>query len=484
MRLMKKILYILSCLLPLASCTEKEPVTDGNAQDVIFVTIEGEKTQLGTSGKLSWSKGDRVAVFSDKVRSREVFDLRSGAGFSVASFEGRCMEGSRFYAFYPSDARCDGITIRTELPVEMHHSTPVAVLENMPLFGTSDDVTDFKVRNICGVLQFNLTGSGKLKTVVLSSESSAIAGDFLYSFADNIFAMGRSASHTITMDASSSELSSFRPAPFCFILPPGEYDDLKFTVTDSDDVSTVFSIGETVVISAGKITEAKSAAPDVELLNMEFIQEKNLSGCFWHTEITKNPSFCVSYLFGIAGKKEFEAYGNDALAWLEDNGRLFTSSAMDVQLLSPESDYVAIACATSVSGSQDAPVVKPFTTPALNCDKTLALSVSTSDITGKSVSYNVTLPAGAGYLSEVRILPAAEFNAASREKLILESLATRQKNRALSGTFSELLPGIDYVIWCVCDNEVSVSDIAISRFTTVGNKIGGGTEDLEEIDVK
>lgn len=485
MMTMKKILYIMLCLLPLVSCSQKKEVTGDVRQDVIFVTISDQtKTQLGTSGKLSWTAGDRIAVFSDNVRTPEIFSLRSGEGFSVASFSGTKPEGNIFFAFYPSDARCDGVTIRTELPVEIHHSAPVEVLGDMPLFGMSDDVSDIKVRNICGVLQFNLTGNGKLKSVVLSSQQNAIAGDFLYSFADDIYAMGRTASHTITLDASSTELSPFRPAPFYFILPPGEYEDLKFTVTDADGISTVFSTGEVIAISPGKITEAKSAAPEVDLLSVKFIPEKNLSGCFWYTEITKNPSFCVSYLFGIATKKDFESYGSDAASWLEDNGRLCTASTVDMQVLTPETEYVAMARATSVSGSQEKPVVMPFTTPALKCDESMAVSVTTSDITGKSVAYEVVLPSGVEYLSEVAILPAAEFDTASPEELIVEALATRQKGRSLTGSFDGLLPGIDYVVYCIGDNGVSISKLAISRFTTVGNKIGGETEDIEEIDVK
>lgn len=485
MMTMKKILYIMLCLLPLVSCSKKEGVTGDVRQDVIFVTISDQtKTQLGTSGKLSWTAGDMVAVFSDKVRKPEIFSLCSGEGFSVASFSGTKPEGSIFFAFYPSDARCDGVTIRTELPVEIHHSAPVEVLGDMPMFGVSSDVSDIKVRNICGVLQFNLTGNGKLKSVVLSSQQNAIAGDFLYSFEDDIYAMGRTASHTITLDASSTVLSPFRPAPFYFILPPGEYEDLKFTVTDADGISTVFSTGESIVISSGQITEAKSAAPEVDLLSVKFVSEKNLSGCFWYTEVTKNPSFCVSYLFGVATKEDFESYDSDAAAWLEDNGRLCTASIVDMQVLMPETEYVAMARATSVSGSQEKPVVMPFTTPALKCDESMAVSVTTSDITGKSVAYEVVLPSGVEYLSEVSILPAAEFDMASPEKLIVEALGTRQKGRSMTGSFDGLLPGIDYVVYCIGDDGVSISKLAVSRFTTVGNKIGGETEDIEEIDVK
>lgn len=485
--IMKKIAYMILCLFPLTCCSRPQVEgTDGQQRDVIFITIESQsaKTQLGTSGKLSWSAGDKISVFSDVVRRAETFQLRSGEGLSVASFEGCAVEGGKFFAFFPSDARCDAVTIRTELPVQMKHSSPVEMFGNMPLFGSSDKIEDIKVHNICGILQFNLTGSGKLKTVALSSKSSAIAGDFLYSFADDLYAMGRTASHTITMDASSTTLSSFRAVPFYFILPPGEYEDLKFTVTDADDVSTVFSTSEPIVIRPGGITEVKSAAPEVDLLSMRFLTEKNMSGCFWHTEIVKNQSFCVSYLFAVATKEDFESYGGDAAEYLEEHGRIFTSSMVDMQVLSPQKEYVALARATSVSLSQDDPVVMPFTTPALSCDPALAATISTSDITGKSVSYKVVLPQGVEYMSQVCILPATEFDAAVRSSLVVKCLATRQKGRSLTGTFDGLLPGIDYVIYCICDNSVSISDIAVSRITTVGNKIGGETEDIEEIEVK
>lgn len=481
---MKKIAYILISLLPLVSCTEKETPRAKEA-DVIFVSIgaPATKTQLGTSGKLSWSTGDKVAVFSDKVTDAREFTLRSGAGYSVASFTGEKMEGDMFYAYYPSTARCDGTTFRSTLPTNVKHSVPTEALEGLPLFGSSREISEIGVRNICGVLQFNLTGNGRLKSVILEAEK-AISGEFLCILADGTFAMGKSGAHIIKMDASETELSFFKPTPFYFILPPGEYEDIRFTVTDAEGGSTVFAAGETIEIEPGVLTEAKSVAPDVDLIDVSFVTEKNASGCFWYTSVEKNASFCVSYLFGIASREEYEACGMDAEKWLSENGRTCTSSITDMHILSPSTDYVAIAQATSVSGSKDTPVVKPFTTPEIHHDESLAISIVAENILGKSVSYRVTLPAGVEYLSEVGILPATEFDKFTENELIVKCLETRKKGRSLTGEFTDLLPGIDYVMYCVCDNEESISRVAAARFTTLGSKIGGGTEDIDEIEIK
>lgn len=482
--MLKRFAYTLMAPLLLLSCTEKEMPRPA-AADVIFVTIGGDatKTQLGTSGKLSWSKDDRIGVFSNESSVPVEFKLRSGAGYSVASFEGTAPKGELFHAYFPADARCDGITFRSILPTMTKHSVPTEILENMPLYGTSRDVSDITVNSLCGVLQFNLTGNGRLKSIILEAEK-AISGEFLYTLQGGIFAMTKNGSHIISMDASSTELSFYKPTPFYFLLPPGEYEDIRFTVTDAEGGSTVFSAGETLTITAGKVTEASSVAPDVDLIGMQFVPEKNNSGCFWYTTVTKNPSFCVSYLFGIATKAEFEAYDMDAPRWLEENGRICTSTVTDMHVVLPGTEYVALAQATSVSGSKDAPVIIGFTTPQISYNASIAASVTAENITGRSVSYKVALPSSVEYLSEVKILSATEFDKLKEEDIIVECLATRKRNRELSGSFSDLLPGIEYVIYCVCDNEQSVSPVSSVRFRTLGSNVGGDAEDISEIEVK
>lgn len=481
--IMKRFAYTFAALLAVLACTEKEPDVQ-NAESVIFVKIAQPqtKTQIGTSGKVAWTAEDRISVFSDADKEHTEYVLKSGAGYSVASFAGEKVEGSQFYASYPSSARCDGKTFRTILPTRVSHSVPVNHLEGMPLFGSSRSAGDITVRPLCGVLEFNLTGNGFLKSVVLEAET-AISGEMICNLADGLTAMSATASHIISMDASQTELSFFRKTPFHFILPPGEYENLSFTVTDSEGGVTVFTTDETIVIRAGEFTEATSVAPDVELIDMEFVSEKNGSGCFWYTHVAKNASFCVSYLYGITTREEFESYSLDAGKWLSEHGRTCTSSITDMQVLSPSTDYVALAQATSVSGSQDAPVVKYFTTPQIHHDASLALSVKTVELGSKSVTYSVSLPEGVEYLSDVYISTAQEFDSKTEDELVVKCLETRAKNRPLTGNFDSLLPGIDYVIYCVCDNEQSISDLAYVRFTTSGSRVGGGTEDIDEIEI-
>lgn len=480
---MKRFAYTFAVLLSALACTQKEPLPP-EADSVTFVRIASTqtKTGFGTSCRPAWSEGDVVSVFSDAVREHTPYVLRSGAGYSVASFTGAPVEGSMFYASYPASAKCDGKTFRTVLPTRVKHSVPVSPLDGFPLFGSSRSAEDITVRPLCGILEFNLTGNGFLKSVVLEAEK-AISGEMLCSLSDGMTAMSATASHIISMDASGTELSFFRKTPFYFILPPGEYEELSFTVTDADGGETVFSTDETIVIEAGTVTEAVSVAPDVDLIDMEFVSEKNNSGFFWYTHVSKNASFCVSYLYGITTREDFEACSCDAGTWLSEHGRTCTTSITDMQVLSPATDYVALARATSVSGSQDAPVVMYFTTPDIHHDSSLSLSVNAVNIGAKSAGYSVNMPAGVSYLSDVYISTAGEFDSQTENELIVKCLATRAKNRPLAGEFDSLLPGIDYVIYCVCDDEQSVSDLAYVRFTTSGSKVGGGTEDLNEIEI-
>ena len=252
---MKKYICVLLCLLPLSCAKTEQPAADESA--VIYVTIENRssKTQVGTNGKAAWHAGDSVAVLNRTTLQKEIFRLHSGAGLTTASFDGKKMEGELFCAYYPISAKCDGKTFKVSLPVQTELSVPVQVFDSMPLLGVSTDPTMITVNNLCGVLQLNVSGSGKLKSVKLESVAKAISGELLYNIEYGIAAMGATASHLIMMNAEGTELSPFRPTPLRFILPPDEYRDLKLTLTLDSGASQSFPINETVRIDQGTLVE-------------------------------------------------------------------------------------------------------------------------------------------------------------------------------------------------------------------------------------
>lgn len=247
---MKRIIPVLLLLMPLAACHKQdEPAASENA--IAFVSIRSfeTKAQIGTNSLPSWSAGDKISIVGDGEGSPSEFTLRSGAGYSVASFEGVKPKGDAYIVCCPSDARCDGETFRSSLSTIVSHAVPDQTLGILPMWGQTKDLSSVTLSSPCGILKLELKGSTKLKTITLDA-GKPISGEFLYNISADLFAMIGGAS-IITMNASGTDLIPTRAVPFYFILPPGEYDELVFSITDSDDDVTYITVDDTVVIEAG-----------------------------------------------------------------------------------------------------------------------------------------------------------------------------------------------------------------------------------------
>lgn len=259
---MKRILLTLLVLLPLVSCKEDNPAVEPE-KDLAFVSIEAfrTKTQVGTNATPVWGRGDKIAVFGEASESPSEFTLRSGAGYTTASFEGVKPAGEGFIVCHPSTAKCDGITFRGKLETQVTHGVPAQPLGALPLWGRARDLENVKVSSPCGVLQLNLKGSGRLKSVLLDA-GRPISGEFLCSLADSVFAMIGGA-NIILMEAPDTEVFPSRETPFYFVMPPGEYEDIRFTITPAEGEMMYFSPDNAVKVEPGVFSPLSADLKDL-----------------------------------------------------------------------------------------------------------------------------------------------------------------------------------------------------------------------------
>jgi hypothetical protein len=253
---MKRIIPLLIFLLPVLSCNKAEPAPDG--KDMAFVSIRAfeTKSQIGTNTLPAWSEGDRISIVGDLSDTPAEFVLRSGAGYSSASFEGVKPEGNMFMAYYPSSARCDGITWRGLLSTRISRSTPSQDIGSLPLWGRSNDITSLEVSAVCGILRLDLKGSGKLDHIILEA-GRPISGEYLVSIVDGIFAI-INGSNIIWVDAPETELMPLKATPFYFILPPAQYEELKLTVVPAEGAAKEYIFPDEIEIEAGVFTRVSS----------------------------------------------------------------------------------------------------------------------------------------------------------------------------------------------------------------------------------
>lgn len=250
---MKRVFALMFVLLPLVSCHKENPAPAPEA-DVAFVSIRNfeTKAQIGTDAVLTWSEGDRVAVIGDADYAASEFVFRSGAGYTTAAFEGQKPEGENFIVCHPSTSRCDGITFRGILDTKVTHKMPTQILNGLPMWGRTKDLSNVALTGICGILQLNLKGNCVLKSVQISADRP-VSGEFLCSLEDGLFAMIGGAK-IIYMDTESTELVDSEATPFYFILPPGEYESLKLTLTDDKDEAIYLKVNDLLVIEPGVFT--------------------------------------------------------------------------------------------------------------------------------------------------------------------------------------------------------------------------------------
>lgn len=251
----------LSLLAFAAGCQREEVVSVEKDNDVmeVYATIEDVddvQTRTYLSGTdVYWSSGDKIAVFY-KNTLRKRFDVTPESIDSKdATFlqdEGYVQMGkneniSHNIAYYPfCDVTCapDGSSYTLDnltLPETQTYVSGSVGLGAFPMVAVTQNIDDvnFRFKNICGVMQFQLTGYGYVKSVsvkgnneeILSGPAVVTAG---YGKEPSI-AMSAEGGKSVTLDCGEGgvELNETTPVSFFIVLPPVQFEG-GFTITVTD----------------------------------------------------------------------------------------------------------------------------------------------------------------------------------------------------------------------------------------------------------
>ena len=251
----------LSLLALAAGCQREEIVSVEKDNDVmeVYATIEDvddAQTRTYLSGTdVYWSSGDKIAVFY-KNTLRKRFDVTPESIDSKdATFlqdEGYVQMGkneniSHNVAYYPfCDVTCtpDGSSYTLDnltLPETQTYVSGSVGLGSFPMVAVTQNIDDvnFRFKNICGVMQFQLTGYGFVKSVsvkgnrgeILSGPAVVTAG---YGKEPSI-AMSAEGGKVVTLDCGEGgvELNETTPVSFFIVLPPVQFEG-GFTITVTD----------------------------------------------------------------------------------------------------------------------------------------------------------------------------------------------------------------------------------------------------------
>lgn len=256
--------YFLLMALPLLflACSREEAEVPGYVE----IVVQGEdatKTALD-GNSVVWCEGDRMKVYSTSDAIGKSFVLHSGAGSSTGHFYGPIPAGDTFFAVYPPTATYNGASTFTfTLPAEVEYTEGTfAPGSNPMLSATSNDVTAFSMRNLCGVLRLRLTGTVTVSSLELSFANS-VSGTGTVARGGNTLTMTGSsdADKKVTMTCPDIQLDGSTPTDFYFVLPAGEYDGLTIKAIMPNGNNSTKSVSSAFTITRSQITTMSGAMP-------------------------------------------------------------------------------------------------------------------------------------------------------------------------------------------------------------------------------
>ena len=260
-------LMILSALL-IAGCEtpmDQEPLSPTTFTAAIELDA-ATKTALGAANAsgirtVQWSSGDKIAIGGG------TYTVSSGAGSTQATFTGTgaTKTGTVYKAYYPVGVYNNGT------PTLPATQTYVAGrIDNLPMYAEAT-TTDLIFRNLCTVLQLNLTGDGTRNVryiEVESTEGLKLSGAFTVNWnsGDPTLTMDPSASSKVTLHCGTAGVAlNATPKSFYIAVPAQSYTKGKLKVTVKDPSGIEFAS----FISQSDLNEARSTIVESTLSTKE-----------------------------------------------------------------------------------------------------------------------------------------------------------------------------------------------------------------------
>lgn len=167
-----------SCQKELAQVEQPETEINMVAAEFSAVTEAGMPTRmtLGEGLKPAWEAGDKLAVWDGSLVT--AFSVKKAEG-SFAKFDGQVAEGSdEYYALFPhtegiafdAEAKAFKTLIPSEQIISQGDSVCASALMGMAYAPKpAEGQTQFAFRNVCGLIKVDVPESGKIASIVISS---------------------------------------------------------------------------------------------------------------------------------------------------------------------------------------------------------------------------------------------------------------------------------------------------------------------------
>jgi len=281
-----------------ASCSKELTATDNQVVEpgkVFRAELNDTKTVLTPADKVEWAATDEVAingiiytVTPDSQDATKATLTKKNAGDTDPS--------APYTAMYPASLVSG--TKYTLPGVQVYSSlNDLASVSPMSAYGESQTLS---FKNICALLEMQLTGETSLKRVYVKDSKKGLSGEFTVT--DDAAAV--TGTTGVTLDCKAVGELSETAKKFYLSVPAGTYSSLKFYFSDIDDNIVVKSV------TSEKTLARNTIYPIPVALDFSTCEHRGVqlwdNGVFW--------SKC-----NLGASEEYE-YG-DYYAWAETNVR-------------------------------------------------------------------------------------------------------------------------------------------------------------------
>ncbi len=270
--------FVLFLMLLTSACVHNPREKDTPTRTFIASSEYGTSTRTTLNGSsVLWSATDNISVFNQTVPQGELYTINAGdAGKTKASFSGNDPGAAPWFALYPADGAAslaDG-KLSIMLPgVQAYAAASFGVGANPMVAVSSTGTLDFK--NLCGILQLQLTGHGTVASITLTSSaqealwgSAQVAVDYTDVPRLEMTQSVDDQHRTITLDCSDGVELGDDAISFYFVLPAGTLSSgfsIQVSGGDGNSVSrstaTDLSIVRSTIKRMSPVDCSLSAAP-------------------------------------------------------------------------------------------------------------------------------------------------------------------------------------------------------------------------------
>lgn len=405
--------------LLLSSCVKDAEVADASVKQTKTFRATTElatRTTLDGEHNVVWSEGDQIVVFGITDASNAIghqFSLVEGAGTKEGVFSGSVESGyAGYYAIYPhscyKNVYASGkYQINLNPSAVFTESNFVDGANPMIAYGTEND--GFKFHNLCGIVEFRITGAGTITNIeVVSGDRKPLAGLFTADPATyelkpkNTFADAEMENYQCIYASLAEPIElSQTPRSVYAILPPGTYENLQVRTEDSEGRIIVRTATKPVEVTRSHIVPvsefshgSETGWPSMQIFYVE--ERSNFYQSRIQFKVNSGDGFYYCDL-AYADYESLAASGKSDYEILVQNAKKYagTSATMNLNTYnSPDGKYVVLGLAYSTIGEEDYvlsnnPTKLVFSAKQIPFDDTISAYISAESINENSARFAI-----------------------------------------------------------------------------------------------